>query len=376
MKRKAAKTRKPGAAGTSSSRAYWLCQVLGWGGYCLAYYLAVLVPFRNAGPGPAAADLSYCAAALAGTHVLRQKLRGGWNELSWPKLIPRLAAGAVLAGAFQGGVLVFALALEHQLTWTSIGQLFAISGVITFSSAGLVGLWLAVYLVVHAARRRRSAELDALKAQVAAREAQLRGLQQQINPHFLFNCLNSLRSLIEEDPARARTMVTRLAELLRATLRDDEGGLVPMEEELATVEAYLSLEAVRFEERLRIHREIDDEARTAMIPAMLLEGLAENAVKHGIARLQEGGDLALQVARTGETLRVSVTNSGMLAPENGKGIGLKNARERLRILYGDRARLELSEDLPGRVRAMLEIPFQAAPQPSDLPSTEEAGRAV
>jgi LytS/YehU family sensor histidine kinase len=213
---------------------------------------------------------------------------------------------------------------------------------------------------VLAVRRRRAAELDALRSQVLAREAKLRSLQQQLNPHFLFNCLNSLRGMIDEDRARAQQMVTRLAELLRASLRQDACEAIPLEEELTTVNAYLELESVRLEERLRIRREIAPEARDALVPPMLVQGLVENALKHGIAQLPEGGELLLRIYRVGEMLRVEVGNTGRLRTDRGGGIGLANARERLRLLHGERAMVELSEEPQGWVQATVALPFQQA----------------
>ena len=171
-------------------------------------------------------------------------------------------------------------------------------------------------------------------------------------------CLNSLRGMIDEDRGRAQQMVMRLAELLRASLRQDECSAIPLEEELATVDAYLELESVRLEERLRIRREIAVEAMGALVPPMMVQGLVENAVKHGIAQLPGGGELVLRVGREGETLRVEVGNTGRLKVEQGSGIGLTNARERLRLLYGERASVELREEPAGWVRATVVLPFQ------------------
>jgi LytS/YehU family sensor histidine kinase len=342
-------------------RAYWACQLLGWGGYGFSYFLAVLVPFHSAGPKELVADFAYCCAGLVSTHLLRMRIRhGGWAEMPYAKMLPRLAAGSLLAGFVLTAVLDGTLALEGQLTreeWhrnTTLG----IIGATVFSSAFLVALWFAIYLGVHAARRRRALELDALRAQVLAREARLRSLQQQLNPHFLFNCLNSLRGMIDEDRDRAREMVTRLAELLRASLRQDECVAIPLDEELATVNAYLDLESVRLEERLRIHREIDPAAHSALVPPMLLQGLVENALKHGIAQLPGGGHLALRIARRGQLLHIEVENTGALAPSQRAGIGLANARERLRLLYGSAGELTLAESSPGNVRATVDLPFQ------------------
>ena len=341
------------------NRSYWVCQLLGWGGYGTAYYLAVLVPFHQAGARQVAADMCYCLAGVAGTHLLRLRIkRREWSELSYSRLIPRLIVGALLVGSLQTVALESSLIFEKLLTWPLQGQVLAIVATTVFFSALLVGLWLSVYLGLQSARRRRSAELRELRSQVLAREAQLRLLEHQLNPHFLFNCLNSLRGMIDEDQGRAQEMVTRLSELLRSSLRPGECGAVSIEEELVTVDAYLDLESVRFEERLRIRKEIDPQARAALFPSMLLQGLVENALKHGIARLPNGGELTLQVIREGDYLHVQVNNTGTLQERGGHGIGLANARERLRLLYGERARFTLREEPPGHVRASVDIPFQ------------------
>lgn len=346
--------RNKGTSGTG----YWACQTLGWGGYGLAYYVAVLVPFRAAGWRQVVADAAFCAAGLLGTHLLRMRIRrGNWGDLSLAAMMPRLTAGALLVGAGQALALDGSLTLEGVMDWKR-ADAAPIMAVTAFFSALLVALWLAVYLVVQAARRRRAAEMDALRAEVTVRETKLRSLQQQLNPHFLFNCLNSLRGMIDEDRGRAQEMVTRLAELLRASLRQDEFNAIPMEEELATVNAYLDLESVRLEERLRIRREIAAETRGALVPPMLVQGLVENALKHGIVRLPLGGELVLRMERAGDELRVEVGNTGTLhEPRNG-GIGLANARERLRLLYGNRAALSLREDPGGWVRATVVLPFE------------------
>jgi signal transduction histidine kinase len=342
----------------ASSQAYWACQLAGWGGYGVVYYLAVLVPFHATGPLRALADAAFCVTGLVGTHLLRLRIkRRGWSELSYASLVPRLAIGSLLLGSFQTAVLYGSLTAERLMAWSQ-GYMLPVVATTVFFSAFLVALWLALYLAVHAVRRRRAAEVNALRAELAGREARLRSLQQQLNPHFLFNCLNSLRGMIDEDRGRAQQMVTRLAELLRASLRQDETSAIPLEEELATVDAYLELESVRLEERLRIRREIEPEARGALTPPMLVQGLVENALKHGIAQLPQGGELVLRVAREGETLRVEVFNTGRLRAPGDGGIGLRNARERLRLLYGERASVDLSEEPAGWVRATVILPFQ------------------
>jgi sensor histidine kinase YesM len=349
--------------------AYWICQALGWGGYGLGYFLVVLLPLRQAGLMQAAIDSAYCLTGLLGTHLLRLRIKQhGRSEIPYRALIPRLLMGSLLVGLSQALLLAAAFMAQSPFDWNRAGQVFAIFGSMSFFSALLVGLWLAIYLGVQGARRRRAAELDALRTKVLIREASLRSLQQQLNPHFLFNCLNSLRGMIDEDSKRAQAMVTRLAELLRSSLRQDQQGLISVGEELTTVNAYLELESVRFEERLRIKQEIDPQALLALVPPMLLQGLVENAIKHGISQLISGGELEVRIRRNAEQLQVDVCNTGNLRGNNGAGIGLANARERLRLLYGVRADLSLTENPLGWVHAALVLPFQNVEAPCEQSS--------
>jgi signal transduction histidine kinase len=341
------------------SRAYWVCQALGWGGYGVVYFVAVLLPLHQGGAVQAVIDLAYCLTGLLGTHLLHSRIKlDGWSEMQYRALIPRLLVSALLVGLSQTIVLDSSLALEHQFNWNQMGQVLAVFGSTVFFSALLVGLWLAIYLGVEGARRRHAAVLDALRTEVLIREASLRSLQQQLNPHFLFNCLNSLRGMIDEDSKRAQVMVTRLAELLRSSLRQDQRSVISVEEELTTVNAYLELESVRFEERLRMRQDIDPQALSALVPPMLLQCLVENAIKHGISQLTSGGELEMRIRRSAEQLQVDICNTGSLRGHLGTGIGLANARQRLRLLYGDRAELTLREDPPGWVHATLVLPFQ------------------
>jgi signal transduction histidine kinase len=344
----------------STSGLYWTCQLVGWGGYGLGYYVTVLVPFHATEPTRVMADAAYCLTGLLGTHLLRLVMKKRrWSELTHRSLALRLIPAVLLLGTLGTGALYGTLTLVGLMDWSRSESLPILTSTLFFS-AFLIVLWLAVYLAVLAARRRRAAETEALRIALVAHEARLRSLQQQLNPHFLFNCLNSLRGMIDEDAARAREMVTRLAELLRASLRQDERNAIPLDEELATVNAYLELESVRLEERLSIRREIDDQTLGALVPPMLMQGLVENALKHGITPLADGGELSLSIRRIADKLRIEVGNTGTLrTPRNG-GIGLANTRERLRLLYGANAELSLSENPPGWVCATVLLPLQIA----------------
>jgi LytS/YehU family sensor histidine kinase len=215
-------------------------------------------------------------------------------------------------------------------------------------------VWTIFYLALTGPRRFREKEIH---LQLALREAELRALEAQMNPHFLFNCLNSIRGLVVENPAVAQDMITRLANILRYNLRRDLMHTVPLESEVEVVGDYLALESVRFEDRLRVQIDIDLEAGRVPIPPMFLQTLVENALKHGIAKLPAGGDLLIRAVLKPGALVVEVENPGQLAEAGPEAtqLGLANVRERLRILYGDRASLQL-KNRDGRVAATVAIP--------------------
>jgi LytS/YehU family sensor histidine kinase len=198
----------------------------------------------------------------------------------------------------------------------------------------------------------------------SVKEAELRALKSQVNPHFIFNSLNSLRALIDENPARARTAVTQLANLLRYSLKSGELETVPFEEELGVVNDYLSLEQVRHEERLRLRLDIGPDVHRLAIPPMLLQTLVENAVKYGISQRPEGGEITITAFNEGGTLRLLVSNPGQLAlgiQASSTGLGLRNAAERLRLIFGERATLQLRSDQPALVIAEAVIPMASHP---------------
>ena len=218
-------------------------------------------------------------------------------------------------------------------------------------------VWTIVYVRI---TERRAQEQREAKMQLALRAAELRALEAQINPHFLFNCLNSIRGLVVEDPQKAQDMITRFAALLRYNLNRDRQHTVPFSEEAEIVADYLALESVRFEGRLRVQVTVDPEARAIQVPPMILQALVENALKHGIARRPEGGDVQIHASASNGRLVLQVTNSGELGPAHPADtqLGLKNIRERLHLLYGDRASLSLQNG-SGTVVAKVEIPRTA-----------------
>jgi LytS/YehU family sensor histidine kinase len=231
--------------------------------------------------------------------------------------------------------------------------------ILMLNSAALFTIWAVLYITITALRDQRSAALRQSELTRALQLSELRLLKSQLNPHFLFNALNTVRALIAEDPAGAQKAVTQLARTLRYTLTAGREELVTLARELEIVEDYLALESLRFGERLRIERDVAPEAMRVRVPVMLLQTVVENAIKHGIAELPAGGDLRIAAALRGGVLHVDVANT---LPVNagqaflGKGVGLDNAAERLRLLFGASARVELDLSQGDVAIARIRIP--------------------
>jgi two-component system, LytTR family, sensor histidine kinase AlgZ len=196
------------------------------------------------------------------------------------------------------------------------------------------------YVVIEAQTSRRS--------ELLAREAQLRALKAQVNPHFLFNSLNSISALTANDPMRAREMCIQLADFLRTSLRLGERASIPFREEMELTRMYLNVEQIRFGRRLQLALDVEAACGDCEVPALLIQPLVENAVKHGIALLDEGGEIQMLGRVVREGLRFTIENPyDPLAPSSRTGIGLANVRQRLEARYGTAARLdvEASDDV-------------------------------
>lgn len=203
-----------------------------------------------------------------------------------------------------------------------------------------------------------------LQAQLA--EARLQTLRMQVNPHFLFNTLHAVSSLVERDPRGVRRMIARLSELLRYTMERAGEQEVSLHEELLFLEGYLEIQQIRFQDRLEIDQDINPEVLDALVPSLILQPLVENAIKHGVSRIEEAGRIEIKAWREGESLCLSVCDNGPgLASASGdgmmskqaEGVGLRNTRERLQSLYGTAQHLILEPAEQGGAHAQIRLPF-------------------
>jgi two-component system, LytTR family, sensor kinase len=286
--------------------------------------------------------------------------RSTWRVAVVVHGLAALALGVAHAAAFA--------LVTWQLPWADIARLplerlvsnlvakKIVTNVLVY--AGLVGLRhaLAVY------RRQRERELRASRLEAALANAHVHALRMQLHPHFLFNALHALSELIHRDPRAADRMVTRLGDMLRATL--DSGGAeeVPLRQELELLERYLDIERVRFRDRLDVAVDVEPECLAAAVPNLILQPLVENAIRHGIGSRPGAHRVEIQAARRGDSLLVQVRDDGAGLPDGAEaatGIGLANSRARIEQLYGSRGTLELCNIDGGRgLRVSLAIPFR------------------
>jgi hypothetical protein len=351
-------------------RLYVLLQSGGWLMLMMLQSLFVLAMPREKIPGDQqiltfAVVMIMSTSGCLITHFTRPLItRWKWKELGWRRLVPRIIGLSMVMGSVWILITyIYPFALRHPPV--KMPLLVAVAGV-WINSAVLMAGWLCVYFFYHLFDRFNRSEIERLRLMATVKDAELRALKSQVNPHFIFNALNSLRALIDEEPVRARQAVTQLANLLRYSLQSGQLETVPFEDELRIVNDYLALEQVRHEERLRVRLDVAPDTLNLPIPPMLLQTLVENAVKYGISNRADGGEIAIVARRESDSLRLLVSNPGELntAGNSGgrsagsTGVGLRNAAERLRLLFGDRATLQLRAGPPQTVVAEAVLPLQ------------------
>lgn len=354
------------------ARLYWKLQLIGWGLY--GVFGGLLVSLF----GRFSLALLVIEGIIAGTllltsHLLRHYIhRQGWLRLPPAALLPRLLLALLLLSTASIVVIILLTILLLVLTrQPSMGKGFPWLQYIGYwlNIFFVLAGWSAVYFGLHYFDSYRSAEIDRWKLAATAREAEMRTLKAQLNPHFLFNGLNNIRALVTEDPTRARAMMTHLAELLRYSIQRSGAEQVPLATELEIVQDYLQLEAMQLEERLRYSFDVAPEALPVSLPPMTLQLLVENGIKHGLSTRPAGGLISLsawlEAAPDGcPQLRVAVRNTGTYQPQpDHPGVGVRNVRERLALLFGPAARFTLGPDLhqPDTVLADLYLPLTSSP---------------
>ena len=348
---------------TAPNRAWiqrQLLQALVWGGYM---GLIVLLGLRY-GPmssGTLAIALVVGFGLWGCSELLRSRaLSRGWLSGPGYALAGKTALAVFLLPAIPQLILYVVLTSGLKFGWLSLpggAANYTFGAVILYWINSIVplGLWAGVWISTQAVRRYRQEEMSRLRAEAARSALEFEALRARLNPHFVFNALNNLRALINEDTERARDLVTRLSNTLRHALDHGTSERVTLGRELEVVDDYLEIERVHYETRLQVERDIAPDALDATLPPMLLQLLVENAIKHGIACTPGGGRLSLHARMDAGRLQLTVENPVKLqAGTRGHGVGLDYLRHRLAQGSGD-GQFTLTQQ-GDRVRATLEIP--------------------
>lgn len=270
-------------------------------------------------------------------------------------MIPRFIIGSL------------AMAVLFQLAYSGLTYLIfsgkkALNTAVVFQElAGwmiLFTLWSLIYFFYHFFKNYKAEEIKNLRWEAARNEIELNKLKSQLNPHFIFNSMNSIRALVEENPKIAKLAITQLSNILRSNMLMGKQRLIPFSEELKLVHDYLAIEGYRYEERLNVSFDVSPRSKHVMVPPLMIQTLVENGIKHGIAHLPKGGDLVIESKVENENLIITITNSGQYKSDqiSETGFGIENTKERLRLLFSGKASFQIKNKNKTEVVCEIKMP--------------------
>ena len=318
---------------------YWLVQIVGWTSYAFLSLLAIYS--TNPKDITPRVFINLFVLILFGvivTNVQRYVfIKSGWLDLKLGPLVPRVFVSSVISAIVIQSLLTLEVHFVRFISGDNEPVGFSNWLIGVFSLTILVLFWNAIYVTYHLFQKSRKQEISNLALTASNRESELKNLRSQLNPHFLFNALNTIRALVDIDPAKSKKSITTLSNLLRQSLILGKENLVPISSELEIVKSYLELEKIRFEERLNVVWEIDDRLMQEQIPSFVVQMMTENAIKHGISSLKEGGTVIISVRKESGCIVLEVSNSGEMKTETDLGVGIQNIQQRLHLQFGSRA---------------------------------------
>lgn len=358
-----------GAKRLSRTQRFWALHLGGWAGYAVLSYLTGLAHGK-----PDYYWRVVVPTAIGGcilTWGLRYILRAAWS-LPPPALVLVVIWPIIGVSALMGVVFVWSLSWGYCLDCrpnSVLGYLAYVGSYIW-----LVMAWAALYFAIKKHEESKFEAERALRAIASAHEAQLKMLRYQLNPHFLFNTLNAISTLIlDSEGTTANRMVTRLSAFLRHSLDSDPMQRVTLRQELDALALYLEIEQLRFEDRLVVEFDIADDVEHALLPSLLLQPLIENAIKYAVAPRVEGGHIRIAARRQSSVLEVTLADDGPGCHDangrsaNGHGVGLANTRERMRVLYGERQSVQVLNPEQGGCTIVLRLPYEVQKPPIKRP---------
>ena len=342
----------------SRKHLYWICQISGWSTFLLLNLL-IISSFEELQWERIVIGIYFVFAGIGFTNIFRGIIKKqNWLELPLKEIIPKVIISSFLLGIVIYGMVYGVSFFSGVMAKEDYTPINPIIGVIITS--GIALLWALIYFSIHYLENYKKTEIESLIWEAAVKDYELKTLKSQLNPHFMFNAMNSIRSLIEEDPESAKVALTKLSNILRYSLKMERAGSVLLSEEIEAVKDYLDLEKMRFEERLKYSININSEAGRVEIPPMMIQTLVENGIKHGISKKTEGGEIMIESKVENSDLLIEIRHIGYLeddALKNSKGFGVANTKHRLNLLFGEKASFSLTTENENIVLAKLIIPI-------------------
>ncbi|MEJ2383555.1 MAG: histidine kinase [Xanthomonadales bacterium] len=361
----------------SRRRQFWLFQLAGWGGFCVVTFFSLTLWYNTVELSHILQILVQALLGMLLSLPLHQACRAVWHSTLTKRILVTAVAVVLLALIWtivRIAAFIYITSAPGTWIWADFGGWY-------FSSFLVYLCWVALYYGnkyyfraqkeqqdrLEAIARVKEEQLRRMQAEADARTSQLGMLRYQLNPHFLFNTLNTVSALIRVGDSRtAQKMVTRLGDFLRYSLDSDPDLMIPLEQEVEALMRYLDIEKIRFGERLSLAFTIDDAAARAMVPSLLLQPLVENSIKHAIAVNEAGGTIGLQATAVDDVLHLELTDTGPGGPgpeeppEIGRGVGLENTLQRLQTLYDDDYVFTIRPRRQSGLRVTIRIPYERA----------------
>ncbi len=363
------------------SSIYWFCQIGGWVSYALTFVLFAYILEKQFSLVFIQRIFVNVILGVVFTHLMRKvlimnKLRPPTPSKNWWKIF--LLA---LLFSFSFSVLSSSLIEIFRLFDTGRDTLKTVNNHFVFSLDMIVAnwngarvikrllfsvildtpiflVWISIYILWHYIELTNKEAIDKIKLETIIKELELKTIKSQINPHFIFNALNSIRALVDEDPKRARQAITELSNILRSSIQIDKFETTSFENELAIVKDYLALEYIRFADRLVIEFDIDSATLQNQLPPMMIQTLVENAIKHGLGKHPGNCTIKITAHFVDDKHVITVVNTGKLQIAEQDGFGLQSTKERLQILYKETATFEIFQSATNQVTAKLMLPIQ------------------
>jgi two-component system LytT family sensor kinase len=339
--------------------AYWLCQITGWALYGLSFFFLARIFDQEVSPMFLKRIMLWLILGVFCTDLFRKiihnrKLLPPLAGKKWIELFLILTLVCFVYSLLTS-VLVEVIQLYDERIKSFPKRLLS-----EFLTDGfIIVLWSSIYYIWHYIEASRKTELDRVHLESLVKELQLKTIKSHINPHFIFNALNSIRALVDENPGRARTAITELSNILRSSMQAEKLETAPLERELNLVKDYLELEHIRFEDRLRVEYDIDEDTLDQQVPPMMLQTLVENAIKHGISKQVEGGYVKIISDFKNNVHELVVQNTGHInGTINTDGFGIASTQNRLKLLYGNKAAFEIKNINGNMVEAKVTLPVQ------------------